>query len=182
MYDQSDAYHYRNYAPTLAGAAIIPSPSPAFYRPHKPSPYLVPQAMAESFREGLKSIDKAPDLDDLFHQKVEIAGDKIDLILGEIQARDRLRYDNLARLYDDLLRVSSWRQEISFPENYQRGRTWSDLNKAELQLHEQIRRELKDAAKDTAFPSKDLREGLLEFKIQERKSRMMDSFEEVPEQ
>ncbi len=49
----------------------------------------------------------------------------------------------------------------------------------ELQIRDQIRRELKDAAKDTAFPAKDLREGLLEFKLQNQKSQMMMDMNDV---
>ena len=44
----------------------------------------------------------------------------------------------------------------------------------ELQVREQIRRELKDFAHHIAFPQKDLRESLLECKLQNRKSEMME--------
>ncbi len=33
---------------------------------------------------------------------------------------------------------------------------WSDLNKSELQVREQIRRELKDSAKDLSFPKHEI--------------------------
>ena len=181
MFEHKEAYHYQNYAPNLAGARIKIAPGMTFYKPKRPTSYTVPQAMADSFREGLKSINTTPDFDDMFRQKVDLAEDRTGLILGEISGRDYLRYDNLTRLYDDILRVDSWRLEIPFPENYQKGRSWSDLNKMELTIRDQIRRELKDFAKDTAFPAKDLRESLLEFKLQNQKANMMGGLDDVLE-
>ena len=110
-----------------------------------------------------------------------MAEDRIDLILGELDSRDRLKYENLGRLYSDLLRVSSWRRELPFPDRYQRGRTWTQLNQMELSLRDQIRRELKDSVRDTAFPGKDLRESLLEFKLQNQKSQLLGGLDEVIE-
>ena len=181
MFDQKDAYDYQNYAPDLTGARIKIASGMALYKPKRPNSYTVPQAMADVFREGVRSIQTAPDFDDMFSQKVDLAEDRTNLILGEIRGRDYLRYDNLTRLYDDLLKVNTWRLEIPFPENYQKGRTWQDLNKMELQLRDQIRRELKDFAKDTAFPAKDLRESLLEFKLQNQKANMMGGLDDVLE-
>jgi len=51
----------------------------------------------------------------------------------------------------------------------------------ELQIRDQIRRELKDFAKDIAFPAKDLRESLLEFKLQNQKANMMGGLDDVLE-
>ena len=137
--------------------------------------------MADAFREGVKTIQAGSDFSDLFNQKVELSDNRIELILGEIQARDHLGYNNLKRLYDDLFRVSTWRREIPYPQNYQKDRTWSDLNRMELQIRDQIRRELKDFARDTAFPVKDLRESLLEFKLQNQKANMMGGLDDVLE-
>ena len=94
--------------------------------------------------------------------------------MSEIKDRDSLLKDNIARLYDDLLRVQNWRLERPFPHCYATDRTWTDLNKMELNLRDQIRRELKDAAKDGAFARKDLRETLIEFKQQQQKANMLD--------
>ena len=181
MFDQKDAYNYQNYAPDLTGAIIKIASGMAFYKPKRPNSYTVPQAMADAFREGVRSIQTAPDFDDMFSQKVDLAEDRTDLILGEIRGRDYLRYNNLTRLYDDLLKVNTWRLEIPFPENYQKSRTWQDLNKMELQIRDQIRRELKEFAKDIAFPAKDLRESLLEFKLQNQKANMMGGLDDVLE-
>jgi hypothetical protein len=181
IFDQKEAYDYQKYVPNLSGARLKVVSRTASYKPQKPTSYTVPQAMADSFMEGVRSIQKAPDFDDMFIQKVDLAEDRTNLILGEIRGRDYLRYDNLARLYDDLLKVNIWRLEIPFPENYQKGRAWNDLNKMELQLRDQIRRELKDFAKDTAFPAKDLRESLLEFKLHNLKVTMMGGLDDVIE-
>ncbi|VBB44964.1 hypothetical protein TRIP_B350131 [uncultured Desulfatiglans sp.] len=104
----------------------------------------------------------------------ELSEDRVSLILGEIHGRETLKHDNLARLYDDLLKVRNWRLERPFPEYYQKDRIWSDLNRMEIQIREQIRRELKDAARDTSFPQKDLRESLIDFKLQSQKAQMME--------
>jgi len=181
MLDQKEAYHYQNYMPNLTGAKITIHPGTAFYSLRKTTPYKAAEAMADSFREGVKSTQTSPDFDDFFQQKVELSDDRINLVLNEMSARDQLKYDNLKRLYDDLFKVSQWRVEIPFPQNYAKDRTWSDLNKAQLQIREQIRRELKDSAKDMAFPTKDLRESLLEFKLQSQKSKMMGGLDEMIE-
>jgi hypothetical protein len=183
MLDQKEAYHYENYVPHLAGAKITIHPGMTFYNLRTITPYKAVEAMADSFREGVKSIETSPDFDDFFQQKIELSDDRINLVLSEMRSRDQLKYDNLNRLYDDLFRVSQWRVEIPFPQNYAKDKTWSDLNKSELQIRDQIRRELKDSAKDMAFPQKDLRESLLEFKLQSQKSKMMDlgSLDEIIE-
>lgn len=181
IFDQKDAYDYQKYIPNLSGARLKVVSSSASYKPQKPTPYTVPQAMADAFREGVKTIQAGSDFSDLFNQKVELSDNRIELILGEIQARDHLGYNNLKRLYDDLFRVSTWRREIPYPQNYQKDRTWSDLNRMELQIRDQIRRELKDFARDTAFPVKDLRESLLEFKLQNQKANMMGGLDDVIE-
>ena len=179
--DQKDAYDYQKYIPSLSGARIEVVSNTALYKPQKPSPYTVSQAMADAFRVGVKTIQAGQDFSDFFTQKVELSDNRIELILSEIQARGHIRYNNLKRLYDDLFKVSTWRREIPYPLNYQKGRTWSDLNRMELQIRDQIRRELKEFARDTAFPVKDLRESLLEFKLQNQKANMMGGLDEVLE-
>jgi len=176
---QKEKYSYENYLSQLEGARLHVMPKkPGIeyvraYDPKQNSPYTMTQAMAEAFMQNTLKPPNSADSDDFFQQKKELSEDKIGLILSEINLRDRLKYDNLGRLYDDLLRIDNWRLTPPFPQNYATDKTWTDLNKMELQIRDQIRRELKDAAKDTAFPAKDLREGLLEFKLQDQKSQMM---------
>jgi hypothetical protein len=176
---QKDKYHYRNYISNLTGARIDIKPTIAFY--DVTTTYNRTESMADIFRESVKSTQTSPGFDDFFQQKVELSDDRINLVLNEISSREKLKYDNLKRLYDDLFKVSQWRVEIPFPQNYAKDRTWSDLNKSELQIRDQIRRELKDSARDTAFPVKDLRESLLEFKLQSQKSKMMGGLDEIIE-
>jgi len=133
--------------------------------------------MAETFMESAKSSQNNSDFGDFFNQKVELAEDRTKLILGEISARDKLMYENLSWLYYDLFRISRWRTEIPYPQKYFKDRTWSDLNKMELDVRDKIRRELKDSARDLSFPQKDLRESLLEFKIQNQKNQMMEGLD-----
>ncbi len=77
-------------------------------------------------------------------------------------------------LYEDLLKINNWRLERPFPDYYSKDRIWADLNRSELQIREQIRREMKDSARDMSFPQKDLRESLLEFKLQTHKNRLLE--------
>ena len=177
MMDHKDAYLYENHIQNLAGAKVRITPETTYVvgdirQGHRP--YLCPISAAGSFMEDVRNSQTKPDIEDFFQQKIELSDDRVKLILSEIMSRDRLRYENLNRLYDDLFRVDQWRAEIPFPQNYLKDKAWSDLNRMELQIREQIRRETKDFARDTAFPTKDLREGLLEFKLQNQKSKMVD--------
>ena len=176
MFDQKEAYQYNNYMANFNGAKIKVVPFTQYVRAYslkQMTPYKTAEAMAEMFTQAVKIPQNQQDSDDLFAQKLELTESKTTLILDEINARDNIKYDNLNRLYKDLNRVHNWRLERPFPDNYMQDRTWSDLNKMELSLHDQIRRELKDASKDVAFPTKDLRESLLEFKLQNQKANML---------
>lgn len=177
MMDQKDAYLYENHIQNPAGGRARDTPVPHYMTGDVRqgyTPCLCPISTTVSFMENIRNSQAKPDIEDFFQQKIELSDDRIKLILGEIMSRDRLRYENLNRLYEDLFRIDQWRAEIPFPQNYLKDRAWSDLNRMELQIRDQIRRETKDFAKDTAFPIKDLREGLLEFKLQNQKSKMMD--------
>jgi hypothetical protein len=129
---------------------------------------------AYSFMEGAKSQDVSMDIDDIFKSKLCHSEDRIDLILGQLKERDRLKYDNLGRIYDDLFRVEQFRAEIPHPQNYLTDNAWSGLNDSELKLREQIRRELTSSSQDNAFLSNDLRNSLLEFKLQNSKAAMFE--------
>lgn len=173
MIDQKEAHYYRNYIPSLQGAKINVLPGMQYLANYHP-PRNTPYTEAGAFMETISDSQNRGYLDDFFSQKKELSEDRVNLVLGEIQGREALEHDNLTRLYDDLLRVINWRLERPFPEIYKKDRLWSDLNRMELQVREQIRRELKDAARDTSFPQKDLRESLLDFKVQSQKAQMME--------
>ncbi len=145
------------------------------YVPATKSSGYSPYTIANSFIENADNSQSKTDIEDFFEQKVELSKDRINLILTEINTRDTLKYDNLKRLYDDLFKIDRWRIERPFPENYCKDGIWNDLNRMELQIRDQIRRELKDSTRDTAFPQKDLRESLLEFKLKKQKADMIDS-------
>lgn len=173
MIDQKEANYYRNYIPRMQGAKLKILPSMQ-YPPAPQPPEKNPYSMAETFMGTIIDSKNKGYLDDLFNQKKELSEDRVNLILGEIHGRETLKHDNLARLYDDLLKVKNWRLERPFPEYYQRDTVWASLNRMEIQIREQIRRELKDAARDTSFPQKDLRESLIDFKLQSQKAQMME--------
>lgn len=178
MFDIKEAYTYKDYLPGFVGATIREVPGTSIYSAYKPSKithYMAVTMMADAFMEAVKSPEKPLDFDDFMGQKVELSEDKTRLILADITERNNLAYDNLGSLYDDLLRVENWRLQIQYPQCYERGRTWADLNKMELDLRDKIRRERKDTSKDVSFNSRDLREGLLEFKVNTRKGQMLDS-------
>ena len=173
MFDQKEANYYQNYISDLQGGKITVLPTMDFsidYSAIKNTPYIV----AEKFMKRAESPGKMSYLDDFFNQKKELSEDKVNLVLEEITGRERLREENLSDLYQDLLRIDNWRLERPIDQYYQKDKTWSDLNKMELQIRDQIRRELKDCARDTSFPQKDLRESLLDFKQQTRKAQMME--------
>jgi len=178
MFDQKENYHYQsNYLPNLEGARINPVAGMQYvkvYHPSRNGPRTMSEQVASAFMQDAKESANKDDFEGIFRQKVEASADRTALILGEISQRDSLKYDNLKRLYDDLIRIENWRLARPYPLNQSMDRTANEFNKMELSIRDQIRRELKDAAKDTAFPSKDLRESLLEFKLQNQKSSMLE--------
>lgn len=172
MFDQKESNYYHHYvsSPKAAKITVIPSMDILIdYTSKRDSPYMV----AEEFMKNSETLGKTSYLDDFFNQKKELSEDKIKLVLEEITGRERLREENLSGLYEDLLRINNWRLERPIQQYYQKDGTWSDLNKMELQIRDQIRRELKDCARDTSFPQKELRESLLDFKGQTKKAQMM---------
>jgi hypothetical protein len=172
MMDPREANYYLTYITSLSGAKLTVLPPMPHLITHPPSPHPT-QAMTETFMGQALASCSPTGLDDLFEQKKSLSEDQVNLILAEIQEREMLKSDNLKRLYDDLTQINNWRLERPYPDNYRKDKTWTDLNKMELELRDQIRRELKDASRDTAFPQKDLRESLIEFKRQTQKAQMM---------
>jgi hypothetical protein len=173
MFDQKEANYYHHYVSPLKEAKLTVLPTMDFsidYVSKRNTPYIV----AEEFMKRAESPGKMSYLDDFFNQKKELSEDRVNLVLEEITGRERLREENLSDLYQDLLRIDNWRLERPIDQYYQKDRTWLDLNKMELQIRDQIRRELKDCARDTSFPQKDLREFLLDFKQQTQKAQMME--------
>ena len=173
MFDQKEANYYQNYIPDLQGGKLTVLPTMDFsidYVSRRNTPYIV----AEEFMKRAESPGKMSYLDDFFNQKKELSEDRVNLVLEEITGRERLREENVSDLYQDLMRINNWRLEMPFDQYYQKDRTWSDLNKMELQIRDQIRRELKDCARDTSFPQKELRESLLYFKQKTQKARIME--------
>ncbi len=171
-----EAYNYEKYAPDLSGATIKIADKPIlnYYQ----VPYSPAFQLADAFISKAQSVSYSPGFEDFFTQKLELSKDQVNLVLSDINSRDTLQYQNLARLYDDLFRVEQFRTERPYHQRYLTDNIWLDLNKMELNLKDQIRRELKDGAKDTAFNQKDLRQSLLEFKVQNNKAQMMENLED----
>jgi len=169
MNHQKEAYGYENYVGKLTGGKIKEVRMPyVFVTPtlqYSPSPFLD--------ENTLTAQSEAVSSDDFLGMKVDMAKDKISLITGQINARRGLSYDIIGRIYDDLFLVEKLRTGLPFPDKYQCGKPWSDLNSFELQLKSEIRRELRESSKDTAFPEKDLRDSVLDFKVQKSKSDML---------
>jgi len=173
MFDEKEANYYQNYISSFKGAKITVIPTmdfPINYNVKRKTPYM----LAEYFMKQAEIPGTTSYLDDLFNQKKELAEDKVNLVLEEITGRERLREENVSDLCQDLMRINNWRLEMPFDQYYQKDGTWSDLNKMELQIRDQIRRELKDCARDTSFPQKELRESLLYFKQKTQKARIME--------
>jgi len=177
---EKERYLYDNYTGMLstngAKLTLIPPYIQSHFYTNLPPPqaYSPSEMQAYTFMESAKSDSESSDIDDIFKSKLVHSEDNIGLILSQIRDRDTLKYDNLARIYDDLFRVDQFRAEIPYPQKYNKDSTWTDLNNSELKLREQIRRELQTSTHDLSFLSNDLRNSLLEFKLQNKKQSMMD--------
>jgi len=143
------------------------------YDPKRNSAYTMTEEVAKAFMEDATKPQKESQLEDFTKSEIELSENNINLILGEIQGRERLRNDNMKSLYDDLFRVYNWRNCRTFPMDTATDNIWLDMNKMELDLRDKIRRELKDSVRDTSFPQKDLRESLLEFKTKNTESQSL---------
>lgn len=130
--------------------------------------------LSASFINDVKSEADSDFLDDLFRSKVVQSQDRIGLILEQVKQRQKLASYNIKSIYDDLFRVEQFRSQIPYPQNYNCDSAWSGLNDSELKLRQELRHELNTVAKDMAFLSNDLRNSLLEFKLQNSKSGMMN--------
>ena len=109
---------------------------------------------------------------DFLKQKNELAQGKVQLISADVYERMSLKNDNIKALYDELLLIDNWRLSRPFSESSQKDKVWLDLNKMELKVREQIRRELQDNLRDTMFNKKDLRESVLDYKKLQQKEAL----------
>ena len=166
------------YQVSLEGAIIRPVPLTPYtpvtdktysFQYESSAPYLRAQAFMDSAQKSTESFS----IDDIFHQKLTLAEDRTSLIINEILEKDNIHKSNLSSLYNELFMIDQWRGQRSFPENYLKDKTWMDLNKMELQIRDQIRREIKDSIRARSFNEKDLREALLDFKQQNQKNQIM---------
>jgi hypothetical protein len=176
--NQKEKYLYDNFFSSLKGATVTPVPGVSYYpvfedKPAIKNAYCAQQTKAESFMDTVQAQTGSSSIDDIFEQKLALNKDRTHLILNDIIETDTIHKTNLKSLYDDLFALEKWRSSRPHPENYLKDKTWMEFNKMEIMLHDQIRRELKDASKATAFNARDLRESLLDFKKQHQKSQMM---------
>ena len=108
-------------------------------------------------------------LEDLFGAKKRLTIEELGLIKQDMKNRRNIAYEHLSKLYDELLQLDNWRLARPFPEFYSKDKLWWEINKSELQLKDQIRREKKDLARDIQFDKKDLRSSILDYKKQQQK-------------
>lgn len=165
-------YAYVDYIKNFESAKITELPVLPYVLNYSRTNSLLPGA--EAFLDSVNSQNGSFDDDDFLKQKVDLAHDRVNLTIDEIRHRENLTKNNLTRLYEDLLRIDNWRHEKPLSMNYAKDKTWLDFNKMELQIRDQIRRELKDAARDISFPNKDLRNSLLELKVQNQRQHMLN--------
>jgi len=172
MFDEKEANYYQNYISSFKGAKVTVIPTmdfPIDYNVKRKTPYM----LSEYFMKQAEIPGKTSYLDGFFNQKKELSEDRVNLVLEEITGRERLREENISDLYQDLMQINNWRLERPIDQYYQKDNIWLGLNQMQIQIKDQIRRELKDCARDTSFPQKDLREFLLDFKQQTKKAQMM---------
>lgn len=180
MYTEKDAYQYAMHAElnNPKGWKIRTIPDYSLLSLYAPKQTYTPsENVAYSFMEGAKMQPSGTGIDDMFRTKIVLSEDRINLLLGQLKECERLKNDNLKRIYDDLLRVDQFRAQINFPQSYMRDKAWSGLNDSELKLREQLRRELSQASHDMGFLSSTLRDSLLEFKLQNVKESQLSSID-----
>lgn len=179
-FNHKEKYLYDTYFNFSRGASVKPVP----FEKYKPvtdftsdliEPVSNQKLRVDQFVNSVENPDSAAGVDDIFHQKLSLTQDRTYLIINEILEKEALHKQNLTRLYDDLLMIDNWRIQRPYPQNYSKDKTWMDFNKMELQVRDQIRREIKDSMISVSFNEKDLREALLDFKKQSQKNQMMES-------
>ena len=133
--DLKDAYLYENHIQDLANARVRATPSTSYIsgnirQEYTPFFYTVPAAL--SFMENVTNSQAKPDIEDFFQHKIELSNDRVKLILSEILSRDRLKYENLNRLYEDLFKIDQWRAGIPFSQKYLQNRALAGLSRKEI--------------------------------------------------
>jgi hypothetical protein len=108
-------------------------------------------------------------IEDIFGLKKESARTKISLILGWLRERRHTFRQNLRNCYASLLRIGNLRIQLPFDKTYYKGREWSDLNKMELQVIEQINRERSELFRDCSPFVRDLIQALCEYQAEKSK-------------
>jgi len=180
QFNHKEKYLYDNHFTTLSGAKINEVSFVGYSLVPVNELHIIesncPQKnIADTFINSVQSATGFSGIDDIFEQKLKLTEDRNYLIINEIMEKDSLHKQNLASLYHDIFMVEKWRTQRSYPESYQKDKTWMEFNKMELSLRDQIRRELKDSIQSISFNEKDLRESLLDFKKQSQKNQMMGS-------
>lgn len=163
--DNNEHYEYRDGIEKLEGSKIKVVP---FWTPCKPA-YTAWESVLRPTRT---------DSADFPAIKSAKYRDKVDLVLEELLRREKVKYKNLMKIYGDLLDVYQAKIELDPSHFYTKSKAWLDLFGQELNLKKQIRSELRDMYKDTLQASKELRESLLEYKVQAQKYKLF-SIEDV---
>ena len=163
---RKEAYDYSDYIGNLDGAKVKIVPKDWIYEGRRKGRF-----------EGVMD-PTATDSADFPAIKKARYRDKVDLVLDELSRREAVKYDNLMRIYGDLLDVYCAKVQLDPTHFYTKSKTWLDLFNQELNLKKQIRSELRDLYKDTSHATKELRESLLEYKVQAQKYKLF-SIEDV---
>jgi len=163
---EKEAYDYSNYIGNLEGAKVRIIPG------ERPYMKVIPGRFERIFDET------GTDTADFPAIKKAKYRDKVDLVLDELSRREHIKYDNLMRIYGDLLDVYCAKVQLDPTHFYTKSKAWLDLFNQELNLKKQIRSELRDMYKDTTTASKELRESLLEYKVQAQNYKLF-SIEDV---
>jgi hypothetical protein len=161
---QKERYHYNNYIGKLEGARVHVLPTECYVK-----------KAYTPFASALDILNEPPgkvSMDDFMSLKVGKYRDKVDLILDELGRRDEIKRKNLYSIHDDLMGVYEAKFQLDPSHFYEKSPTWSNLFSQELSLKQQIRSELRDMYRDTQRSATDLRDSLLEHKIQNQKMNM----------
>jgi hypothetical protein len=159
--------YYDEDQPTdsLQPKEISPGPYPYEYAKQAVQAYITDRRYLQNFDPNK----------DIFSLKSDQAAERIQLIKGDMRITNHVTEQNLKSLYQELLMLGTWEMQLPFEKVYSKERTWLDLKKMVLDVRKQIREEIRSSARDTAMLRKELRDAILEHRLETKQMRLMDT-------
>lgn len=174
-----DAYTYEAYFPPDRPGEIIPIKRPIYTEissEKSEEKRETPREMADRFLSSVYECENAGlgGLESFLTGEKDIARERIGLLCDVLDEHEKVRTQNLERLYNDLFEVHRLHAERPFPYNYRQDNVWMKLVDHKLKLYEEIRREMKDHQRAVSMSVSDLVNGLLEYRRQKQQSALFE--------